>query len=67
MPDVLAIPAIHFSDYYNVGPATLAAYGAFDISLLSDLPLFIDPFLLFNSEKSEYQESINRSSSTCSS
>ena len=25
-------------------------YGAFDISVVSDLPLFIDPFLLFNSK-----------------
>jgi len=33
----------------------LDEYGAFDISLINDLPLFIDPFLLFNSEKPEYQ------------
>jgi hypothetical protein len=26
------------------------------VSIASDLPLFIDPFLLFNSERSEYQE-----------
>ena len=30
-------------------------YGAFDVSLINDLPMFIDPFLLFNSEKPEYQ------------
>lgn len=30
-------------------------YGAFDISLINDLPMFIDPFLLFNSGKREYQ------------
>ncbi len=28
----------------------LEEYGAFDISVVSDLPLFVDPFLLFNSE-----------------
>ena len=33
----------------------MVEYGAFDISVVSDLPLFIDPFLLFNSEKPEYQ------------
>ncbi|MFT0846894.1 hypothetical protein VR010_03975 [Actinomycetaceae bacterium L2_0104] len=33
----------------------LEEYGAFDISLASDLPLFIDPFLLFDSDKPEYQ------------
>src|ERR1039457_2235349 len=27
-----------------------------NISLINDLPLFIDPFLLFNSEKPEYQQ-----------
>jgi len=31
------------------------AYGAFDISLINDLPLFIDPFLLFDSTKPEYK------------
>lgn len=30
-------------------------YGAFNISLLADLPLFIDPFLLFTSDKPEYR------------
>ena len=46
---------LHFSDYYGVNPAVLAEYGAFDISVASDLPLFVDPFLLFHSEKPEYQ------------
>jgi len=31
-------------------------YGAFNLSLINDLPLFIDPFLLFGSKKPEYQE-----------
>ena len=30
-------------------------YGAFDVSLINDLPMFIDPFLLFNSKNPEYQ------------
>ena len=46
---------IYFSDFYNVSPEKLEEYGAFDISLINDLPLFIDPFLLFNSKKEEYQ------------
>ena len=33
----------------------LEEHGAFNVSLLNDLPLFIDPFLLFNGEKEEYQ------------
>lgn len=47
--------SIHFTDYFEVGPDVLDEYGAFNISLINDLPLFIDPFLLFNSDKSEYQ------------
>ncbi|MES2373375.1 MAG: hypothetical protein V4557_12395 [Bacteroidota bacterium] len=35
---------------------TLEEYGAFNISLINDLPLFIDPFLLFGSDKDEYKE-----------
>lgn len=47
---------IYFSDYFNIDKDTLEEYGAFDISLVNDLPVFIDPFLLFTSEKTEYQE-----------
>ena len=46
---------IYFSDYFNVNKNTINEYGAINISLINDLPLFIDPFLLFNSEKEEYQ------------
>lgn len=47
---------VHFSDYYEVKPDDLEAYGAFNISLITDLPLFIDPFLLFNSKKGAYRQ-----------
>jgi len=47
---------IYFTDYFNVEKDTLDKYGAFDISLINDLPVFIDPFLLFTSEKKEYKE-----------
>lgn len=47
---------IHFTDFFSVSPETLEEYGAFNISLINDLPLFIDPFLLFNSERQEYQQ-----------
>lgn len=46
---------VYFSDRFQVNPKVLDKYGAFDISVTSDLPLFIDPFLLFNSAKSKYQ------------
>lgn len=46
---------IYFSDVFGVAPEIIEEYGAFDVSLVNDLPLFIDPFLLFNSEKAEYR------------
>ncbi|MCC8149577.1 hypothetical protein [Akkermansia sp.] len=47
---------IYFSDFFEVSPDILEDYGAFNISLINDLPLFIDPFLLFNSGKEEYKK-----------
>lgn len=47
---------IYFSDFFNVDAACIEEYGAVNISLRNDMPLFIDPFLLFNSEKEEYQK-----------
>lgn len=47
---------IHFTDFFDVEESILELYGAFNISLINDLPLFIDPFLLFGSKKDEYQE-----------
>jgi hypothetical protein len=46
---------LYFSDFFNVDADAIESYGAVNISLINDLPLFIDPFLLFNSEKAEYQ------------
>ena len=47
---------VYFSDYFGVDEEIIEEYGAINISLISDLPLFIDPFLLFNSEDPEYQQ-----------
>jgi len=47
---------LYFSDYFEVTEQSLDEHGAFNISLVSDLPLFIDPFLLFTSDKPEYQK-----------
>lgn len=44
-----------FSEYFKIDEAVLESYGAFNISLINDLPLFIDPFLLFGNENEEYQ------------
>jgi hypothetical protein len=46
---------LYFSQHFDVDPDVLAKYGALDISVASDLPLFVDPFLLFNSSKPTYQ------------
>lgn len=46
---------IYFSDFFDVSPEGIEEFGAFSVSLFSDLPLFIDPFLLFNSKKPKYQ------------
>jgi hypothetical protein len=47
---------LYFSDFFEVSAADLKRYGAFNVSLVSDLPLFIDPFLLFNSRRPEYRQ-----------
>lgn len=45
---------IYFSDFFDVPQEVLTKYGALNISLINDLPLFIDPFLLFDSEDVEH-------------
>jgi len=47
---------MYFSDVFEVSAEMLEEYGAFNISLINDLPLFIDPFLLFNSDDKIYKE-----------
>ncbi len=47
--------SVLFSDYFNVSNETMEQYGAFNISLIGDLPLFIDPFLLFYSTNEKYR------------
>ncbi len=47
---------IYFSDFFNVSQEQVESYGAVNISLINDMPLFVDPFLLFNSKKKEYQD-----------
>lgn len=47
---------IFFSNYFSISAKALAKYGAYNISLNSDLPLFVDPFLLFNSKDQTYQK-----------
>ncbi|MFA5933171.1 MAG: hypothetical protein WCV81_02800 [Microgenomates group bacterium] len=49
-------PRIKFNKYFKVNKKDLDKEGFFNISLVSDLPLFIDPFHLFYSPKAEYQK-----------
>lgn len=46
---------IYFSDVFSVEPEDLDVYGAFNIALVNDLPLFIDPFLLYDSTDEKYR------------
>src|SRR4051812_48379404 len=46
---------LNFSTFFGVSKKHLDKGGFFNISLIADLPLFIDPFHLFYSKKKEYQ------------
>lgn len=48
--------ATYFDEYFGVTREQLEEHGAFNVSIINDLPLFIDPFLLFHSSKPEYQQ-----------
>lgn len=48
--------ATFFNEFFGVSAEAVDEYGAFNVSLINDLPLFIDPFLLFNSENSDYRQ-----------
>lgn len=50
------VPNIYFSDVFGVPPEVLEAYGAFNVALVNDLPLFVDPFLLYDSKNAVYRE-----------
>lgn len=45
---------MYFSEKFDVDKTLIDQFGAIDISLVCDLPLFIDPMLIFNSKKQEY-------------
>lgn len=53
--DVMGIN-VYFSDFFNIDERVVEEYGAINISLINDLPLFVDPFLLFNSDKEEFRQ-----------
>ena len=46
---------LYFSEIFDVTEESLEKYGAFNIALVVDLPLFVDPFLLFDSQKPEFR------------
>lgn len=46
---------VYFSDVFGVDPTTVDDHGAFDVSLVGDIPLFVDPFLLFCSDRPGYR------------
>lgn len=46
---------VYFSDVFEVEAQMVDDYGAFNIALINDLPLFVDPFLLFDSTGDKYK------------
>jgi len=48
--------SIFFSDFFLQSREVIEEYGAYNISLVNDLPLFIDPFLIFNSDNKEFKK-----------
>ncbi|PSB54292.1 hypothetical protein C7B79_35040 [Chroococcidiopsis cubana CCALA 043] len=48
-------PQMLFSQYFEIDQKCLDEYGALNICLEADLPLFVDPFLLFSSPDANYQ------------
>jgi hypothetical protein len=46
---------LHFTDFFNIDEERLNLHGLFNISLINDFPLFIDPFLLFENGSMEYR------------
>ncbi|QND24484.1 hypothetical protein HB774_34390 (plasmid) [Rhizobium leguminosarum bv. viciae] len=48
--------ATFFNEFFGVTTDQLDDHGPFNISVTNDMPLFIDPFLLFNSKKPEYRQ-----------
>lgn len=45
-----------FSDYFKIDKSVIDNYGALNICLAADMPLFIDPFLLFASDDEKYKK-----------
>lgn len=50
-----AEPNIYFSDVFDIDPEIVEEYGAFNVALVNDLPLFVDPFLLYDSKNPVYR------------
>lgn len=47
---------MNFSEYFGISKDKIENYGALDISIICDIPLFIDLMSIFNSDKVEYKE-----------
>lgn len=58
---------VYCSDFFEVDKEILESYGAFNVSLVNGLPLFVDPFLLLDSKNAVYQGAFTSKSSTTSS
>ena len=45
-----------FNEKFHIDEKLINDYGAVNISLVADIPLFVDPILIFNSDKDEYKQ-----------
>ena len=55
---------IYFSDFFGVDEDIIESYGAVNISMINDMPLFVDPFCCLTAIKKSIREFITISSST---
>lgn len=56
MPATSGRAKMFFSEIFQIERDALDAHGAMDVSLVTDLPLFVDPFLLYCSPKKQYND-----------
>ena len=47
---------MYFTEYFQIDPKLLKEYGALNISLINDLPLFVDPFLLYTHKNTNFKK-----------
>jgi len=47
---------VYFNEFFNVSEKDMEQYGAYNMSLISDTEVFVDPILLYRKENKKYYE-----------